>query len=134
MGTTTPTTPTEAFDERRRQRRYLVTLPVAIEDARAEVEPAERVGLSRDASIAGVLFNTRSRFTPDETLELTLHVSPSDELRVRGRVVRVENVPPGSSFLWRYLTAVSFDAPHPELEPTLVAHARTARRAHPDVA
>ena len=120
-------------DERRERRRYRVTLPVAIDVERPDADAdAERVGLSRDASVSGVLFNTRSRFAPGDELELTLHLSPSEERRVRARVVRVETVPRDSNFLWRYLTAVRFDEPVPDLETTLAASAHDRRKSHPD--
>ena len=117
-----------AIDERRAERRYRVTLPVAIAgDTEGGFEPIERIGLSRDASASGVLFNTRSRFAPGDEIDLTLHLSADEARGVRGRVVRVETVAKDSDFLWRYLTAVCFVEPLPDLVAKLAETAESAR-------
>ena len=122
-----------AIDERRAERRYRVTLPVAIAaGGPAKDPPFERIGLSRDASASGVLFNTRSCFAPGDEIDLTLHLSAAEERRVRGRVVRVETVPRDSDFLWRYLTAVRFVEPLPELVTKLEASARPSAHFGPN--
>jgi len=118
---------TLAIEERRGQRRYRVTLPLEI----ARPDTRERVGLSRDASVAGVLFNTRSRFAPGDRVDVTLHLSTEQTKRVRAEVVRVEVVPRDSNFLWRYLAAVRFTEPLPELEAALHEHTTDPRPSHP---
>jgi hypothetical protein len=100
--------------ERRASRRYRVHVAVAID---TPIKPG-RVGISHDMSTTGIRFNTRSRFAPGDEVTLTLHLSDaySDATRVRAKVVRTESVEMHSSYPWRYLTAVEFDEPVPELE------------------
>ena len=104
-------------EERRIHQRYRVHLAVEIEAG----ERSGRIGVSQDASVDGLLFNTRSRFTPGDDLTLTLHLStsPLEEARVRARVVRVESVDAKSSLPWRYLAAVRFHHPLPQLVDTI---------------
>ena len=73
--------------ERRRALRY----PVAV-----RVEMAEGAGLTRDASLSGVFFETDLLFLPDEPIRLVLVFerlveSPPLRLECEGRVVRVES-------------------------------------------
>ena len=72
--------------ERRRAMRY----PVAL-----RVELAEGAGLTRDASLSGVFFETDRSFIPDEPIRLALVferfvVTAPLRLECEGRVVRVE--------------------------------------------
>jgi hypothetical protein len=122
-----------AIDERRAERRFRVTLPVAIAGGtEGGSEPIERIGLSRDASASGVLFNTRSRFAAGDEIDLTLHLAADEERRVRARVVRVETVPKDSDFLWRYLTAVCFLEPLPDLVTKLAESTRPSAHFGPN--
>ena len=103
--------------ERRAHRRYRANFPINIESGPRK----NRVGMTRDASAQGLLFNTPSRFAPDDELELTFYMPTTlaDLVHVRGRVVRVEDAP--DALPWRYLTAVQFIEPAPALEEPLRA-------------
>jgi hypothetical protein len=72
--------------DRRQARRFPVVLPV-------ELEAGE--GLTRDATLSGVYFETDQSFSPGEPIRLILvleHVYPGRPVRLQcqGRVVRVE--------------------------------------------
>ncbi len=112
----TPMSPTTSGAERRQRRRYRFHLALAI-DAQ---DRGGRVGISQDVSAEGLRFNTRSRFAPGEELMLTLHMHQEREqaTRVRARVVRVDTVDLRSNFPWRYMTAVHFEEPVPDIEAT----------------
>jgi hypothetical protein len=101
--------------ERRAHKRYRANFPINIEVGARK----NRVGMTRDASPHGLLFNTPSRFAPDDELELTFYMptTVSDLVRLRGVVVRVEDAP--DALPWRYLTAVKFVEPAPALEEPL---------------
>jgi hypothetical protein len=111
-------------DERRQHRRYRVHLAIAVDTDTRHGDTA-RVGVSQDASVDGLLFNTRSRVSPGESVTLTLHVSTdaTHETRVAGKIVRVQSVEAHSPLPWRYLAAVRFEHPVVELESSLVARA-----------
>jgi hypothetical protein len=80
-----------------------------------------RLGISQDVSAFGVLFNTRSRFQAGEEIVLTLLLRDSlaDATRVKGTVVRVQTVERRTHFPWRYMTAVRFEEPVPEIESSV---------------
>ncbi len=103
--------------ERRAHRRYRASFPINIEAGARK----NRVGMTRDASAQGLLFNTPSRFAPNDELDLTFYMplSDADLVRRKGIVVRVEDAP--DSLPWRYLTAVQFVEPAPDLEAPLRA-------------
>ena len=115
----------DAQAERRSHRRYRAHFAVSIDAGRR----TGRVGISQDVSAVGLLFNSRSRFEMGEELTITLLVreSADDAMRVKGKVVRVLPVELRSHFPWRFMTAVSFAEPLPEIESS--AKLRTTRAA-----
>jgi hypothetical protein len=106
-----------AGEERRAFPRYKARFPISIDAG----ERKERVGLSHDASAQGLLFNTPSRFAREEELELTCYLPSTlaEAVRLRAHVVRVETAPAGLP--WKYLAAVRFDEPAPQLDAPLRA-------------
>jgi PilZ domain len=113
----------DARSERRKHRRYRAHFAVSIDAGKR----TGRVGISQDVSAVGLLFNSRSRFEMGEevTVTLLLRERPDDAMRVKGTVVRVIPVELRSSFPWRFMTAVSFQEPVPEIESSVKL--RTAR-------
>lgn len=83
-------------------------LPIGID---GEGRPG-RIGVSRDASLQGVLISTGSRFEVGERLTLRIRLSDSrGEIKVRGKVVRVENESGESAVVFPYRLAVSLERP-----------------------
>lgn len=112
--------------ERRLHNRYRVHLAVQIDTARRK----DRVGVSQDASVCGMLLNTRSVFDLGEEIDLKIHLPVSeDEALVKGHVVRVQPVDPKSPLPFRYLAAVVFEHPLFELQSSL--ESKAARAAEP---
>ena len=111
------TSATLTGQDRRIHPRYRVHLAIEIQAGAR----SGRLGVSQDASVEGLLFNTRSRFSPGEEVSLTLHLSATeaDEAHVKAKILRVQSVDTGSSLPWRYLAAVQFERPIPELEERL---------------
>jgi hypothetical protein len=102
--------------ERRAHHRYKIHLAVEITAG----DRKNRVGVSQDASVRGILLNTRSAFEPGQTIELRIHLPVTeDEAEVTGHVVRVESVEWTSPLPFKYLAAVEFDRPLFELEASL---------------
>ena len=97
------------LNERRTQTRHRVNVPL-------EIDGGARIGLSLDASSEGMLFNTRSHFSPGEELTVTLRLPGEARAETRARVVRVTHVDKLSTLPWRYLTAVRFEGPVVELD------------------
>ena len=93
--------------ERRTGVRYLACYPASI----VRDDGSQRDSLIRDISISGVLLlvNT-TRLRPDDKIELRLFISDDFNKfhRATGRIVRVEELPPGS-MPWSHKVAVKFD-------------------------
>jgi hypothetical protein len=114
--------------ERRQHHRYRVHLAVQIDTEGRK----DRVGISQDASIHGMLLNTRSQFDIGEELDLKIHLPVTeDEASVRGHVVRMQAVDGKSPLPFRYLAAIAFERPVHELEASL--RAKAARAASPEL-
>ena len=87
--------------ERRGARRFALHIPLAI--TRIGDRPAELTGRSHDISTRGICFHTAAELLPGIGLDFILVLPPeitsSDSIHVlcRGKVVRVEREPDGSS-------------------------------------
>jgi hypothetical protein len=105
--------------DRRRHNRYRTHFAVGIEAGNRK----NRVGISHDVSVQGILLNTRSRFQLGDEVQLTLYAPglPDNQgPRVRAHVVRVEVVGRDSSLPWPFMAAAKFTMELPDLEPQLV--------------
>jgi hypothetical protein len=93
--------------ERRTGVRYLACYPASI----VRDDGSQRDSLIRDISISGVLLlvNT-SKLKADDKIDLRLFISDDFNTyrRATGKVVRVEDLPPGS-MPWSHRVAVKFD-------------------------
>lgn len=94
----------DADDERRTAERVEAIVIVELDEGRH--------GVTRNVSGSGLLIATRSRFTPGDRLELTIHAT-SASIRSKARVIRVDETPPTES--WRYRIAVELEEPLPDL-------------------
>jgi hypothetical protein len=92
-----PTLPVR--NERRARPRHALNVPLEIDCS----DRGTRIGVSQDASLDGMLFNTRSHFVPGEEVLLTLRLPGAQRARVKARVVRVSRVDTESTLPWRYL-------------------------------
>jgi hypothetical protein len=103
--------------EKRRSRRYGVPIVITLDAG----ERKDRVGVALDVSVNGARFNTASRFKEGDPVTITLlHSSKESGVRLEAHIVRVERAPMKSDLLWNYVTAVKFERPAPEIEPTLL--------------
>lgn len=99
--------------EARRHPRKSVWLPIGID---GEGRP-NRIGVSRDASLQGVLISTGSKFEVGERLNLRIRLSDNrGEIKVRGKVVRVENETGESAVMFPFRVAVALERPVHALE------------------
>ncbi len=101
----------------RRARRYVVWLPVEVE----ELEAGSAVG--HDASDRGMLLVTAQRLEVGAPVNIVVRLPPDGvvEKRVQGKVVRVEANTDDPDSIWPHRLAVEFDQPVPEIERALVA-------------
>lgn len=94
--------------ERRGGPRTPAIFAVALSSANKQA----RCGVSRNASERGLLVVTASRFTPEDRLELSVHVGDEHAERI-GRIVRVDENSRESQETWRYRLAIELDDPLP---------------------
>jgi len=93
------------MSERRRHLRYPIQVPVDVSTAVRR----HRVGMIRDLSASGILFHSLSRFAVGETLALMFRLA-KHRGSTGGCVVRVDTDDHPDN-IFRFLTAVRFDAP-----------------------
>jgi hypothetical protein len=118
------TTMNQASNNRRMSPRYRVHLAVEIDAG----ERKSRVGISQDASVEGIRFNTRSKFNPGDELLIKIHMPISHEVRgITAQVVRVEEASLESTLPWRNLVAAHFVQPLNDLEPVLQEFAKASK-------
>jgi len=99
----------------RRAQRYMVWLPVRIE------ELPEGMAVTHNASGLGLLLVTASALDVGAPVSISIQVPPDgqSEKQVQGRVVRVEPNDEDPDGMWPHRLAVEFDHPVPELEEVL---------------
>lgn len=99
-------------EERRIHQRRPLRLVVNVESAS---QLSARPAVAKDASVTGILLGCSRKLQIGEAVKLTVQL-PGDPLRqLTAKVVRCERNRDAEISLWRYLTAVRFDAPAPEL-------------------
>jgi hypothetical protein len=105
------------MQEARRHPRKPVWLPIGID---GEDRP-NRIGVSRDASIAGVLISTGSRFKVGErvTLRIRLTGKARREILVSGQVVRIDTETGDAAQAWPYRIAVQLDQAVKDLQDAI---------------
>ena len=112
-------------DDRRRYLRHPIQVPVEVSSAVRR----GRVGMIRDLSASGVLFHSLSRFAVGERLAVMFRLA---KLRgsTAGQVVRIDTDDHPDN-IFRFLTAVRFDAPLLDLKLPLgmVEVSASGRRA-----
>lgn len=104
---------TVSVDERRAYARYAVSLALQIDAERR----SGRVGIVRNGSAGGLLFETRSRFKVDEKIEMTVLLPKGLAVLATGRVVRIREL--AIAYPWRFVVAAEFDAASPILGDVL---------------
>ena len=99
----------------RRSQRYLVWLPVRIEQL------PEGMAVTHNASGLGLLLVTASALDIGSPVSISIQVPPDgrNEKSVHGRVVRVEPNDDDPDGMWPHRLAVEFDHPVPEVEEVL---------------
>lgn len=98
---------TVSVDERRAYARYAVPLAVQID---AE-HRSGRVGILRNGSAGGLLFETRSRFKVHEKIEVTVLLPKGLAVLATGRVVRLRELE--VAYPWRFVVAAQFEVAAP---------------------
>lgn len=102
--------------EGRKHPRRPVWLPVGID---GEDRP-NRIGVSRDASLTGVLISTGSRFEVGEVVTLRIRLTEKNkEIRARGKVVRVDKEKGAAAQMWPFRIAVHLDRPVAALQDAI---------------
>jgi hypothetical protein len=91
------------MEERRQAARIRVSVPVAITTSYAP----ERVGVTRDVSATGILFQSVTKFEVGEDMRVVFTVNNASAVAT-GRVVRAQ-VDPNLDTSFRHITAVKFD-------------------------
>lgn len=98
------------MSERRHHTRHPIQVPVNVSAGARR----DRVGMIRDLSRSGILFHSLSRFELGERLALMFRVDRAKG-STGGQVVRVDTDDHPDN-IFRFLTAVRFDAPLLDLE------------------
>ncbi|MFN0251067.1 MAG: PilZ domain-containing protein [Kofleriaceae bacterium] len=93
------------MSERRRFERLPIQVPVNVSTSVRR----DRVGMIRDLSASGVLFHSLSKFAIGERVVVMFKL-PSRKGVTSGRVVRAQ-IDPNLDNMFRFMTAVRFDAP-----------------------
>lgn len=102
--------------EERKSPRRPVWLPIGID---GENRP-NRIGVSRDASLTGVLISTGSRFEVGETVTLRIRLTEKNkEIQVKGQVVRVDAETGAAAQMWPYRIAVHLEKPVAALQEAI---------------
>jgi len=102
--------------EARKHPRRPVWLPVGID---GESRP-NRIGVSRDASLNGVLISTGSRFEVGETVTLRIRLTEKNqEILAKGTVVRVDKESGAAAQMWPFRIAVQLDKPVAALQDAI---------------
>jgi Tfp pilus assembly protein PilZ len=103
-------------EEARKHRRRPVWLPIGID---GEGRP-NRIGVSRDASMSGVLISTGSRFKVGESVTLRIRLSGTGgEIHAKGRVVRVDQETGPAAHSWPFRIAVNLEEPVSALQEVI---------------
>ncbi|MCB9596144.1 MAG: PilZ domain-containing protein [Sandaracinaceae bacterium] len=102
-------------DERRSAKRHALWVPVELKQG----EDVYMLAISRNISLTGVLVVVGAQLEAGERVELTLTVPSSEPRTAAGEIVRVQVNEEDPDGLWKYLLAVRFDEPVPELEDAL---------------
>lgn len=101
------------MSERRRYQRLPIHVPVNV----STTVRRDRVGMIRDLSVSGVLFHSLSKYALGERVVVMFKLAGRKGIS-SGRVVRAA-IDPNLENMFRFVTAVSFDAPLLDLEPSL---------------
>jgi len=116
-------------DERRSHPRRLVCVAAQLE---AGGEAGAQLALVRDVSVTGALLLTRTRPELDELVDLQLVLGlPGcpNELSIRARTIRVQEVEEEQRDVWQYRVALAFEddlSHHEELLEELAAQLEAA--------
>lgn len=109
------------MSERRRFERLPIQLPVNVSTAARR----DRVGMIRDLSASGMQFHSLSKFAIGERVSIMFKL-PDRKGTTWGHVVRAA-IDPNLDNMFRFVTAVRFDAPLLDLDGDLqLWHAQTA--------
>jgi hypothetical protein len=100
--------PVMVEQERRRFERHTIQLPVNV----STLVRRDRIGVIRDMSASGMCFHSLSRFELGEQLTLMFRLGHSGS--TTAKVVRTYTDP--GQELFRFVTAVKFDAPLLDLD------------------
>jgi hypothetical protein len=101
--------PVPMSDGRKHARKPL-WIPIGIDGEK------KSVGITRDASVQGVMIAAARRFQSGERVTLRLlRKDGKTELRADGKVVRVEDELGDAAQFWPWRVAVQLDVPLPEL-------------------
>ena len=104
------------MSEARKSPRRPVWLPIGID---GENRP-NRIGVSRDASLSGVLISTGSRFEVGEVVTLRIRLTNKNkEIQAKGKVVRVDHETGAAAQMWPYRIAVQLDTPVADLNDAI---------------
>ncbi|MBA3464882.1 MAG: PilZ domain-containing protein [Deltaproteobacteria bacterium] len=101
------------MDDRRRYTRHTIQVPVNVSTSVRR----DRVGMIRDVSQGGILFHSLSKFEIGEHVALMFKLAKDRPGSTGGHVVRVDTDDHPDN-IFRFLTAVRFDAPLLDLEVT----------------
>lgn len=102
------------MSERRRYQRLPIQVPVNV----STTVRRDRVGMIRDLSVSGLLFHSLSKFAIGERVVVMFKLAGGRKGISSGHVVRAA-VDPNVENMFRFVTAVSFDAPLLDLEQSL---------------
>jgi PilZ domain len=105
--------------ERRADERVGICMPIRLDSNSF----SNKLAITRDASTTGMCVGTPTRLEVGQALEVTLRLNggAGPQRTVTGRVLRVESNSATRNQLWRFVTAIEFDAVQPELGSLVAA-------------
>ena len=101
-------------DDRRRYARHVIHVPITVSTGARR----NRVGVMRDLSASGMLFHSRSRFELGDRVTLRFQIDETGSGSTTAHVVRTF-CDLNADTLFRFVTAVEFDAPLFDVEAAL---------------
>jgi hypothetical protein len=104
--------------ERRTNDRHTAWFPIRMDAD----ESGGEVAIAKNVSDKGMLLASYKKLVVGEPVKLALHVRPEGDIPrlVSGTIVRLVPNDEDPEGMWRYKIAVEFDAPDPELVPSIL--------------
>jgi hypothetical protein len=104
------------LSDKRSYSRYSLWFPVTVDGASKQLW-----AVCKDVSAGGILISGNRQLTVGDVVTLTFRLTPdTEERRVSGRIVRIEQPETDPRTVWSHRMAIEFLEPDPTLEGSFV--------------